>query len=89
MQPVSDCSGKTVLFNLDEFPGLAPRSPPPGPASTGEGAAGGQGQVALAGVASSTSLVPVDALGVGGCQAGYCPRNVERPDPSHPTAVPW
>lgn len=78
-----------VIFNLDQFPGLAPRSPVPGPASTREGAAGGQGQVALAGVASSTSLVPVDALDVGGCQAGHCPRNAEGPDPSHPATMPW
>ena len=78
-----------VIFNLDQFPGLAPNSPLPSPASTGEGAAGGQGQVALAGVASSTSLVSVDALGMGGCQAVHCPRNVEGPDTSRPTAMPW
>lgn len=58
---MSDCSRKTVIFTLDQFPWLAPHSPVPGPASTGEKAAEGQGQVILLGETSNTSLVPMNA----------------------------
>lgn len=46
-------------------------------------------QAGTSGPGSSTSLVPVGALGMSGCQAEHCSRKVEGLDLSHPTAVPW
>lgn len=91
IQPGKGCQCQTVPEKRSYFqPGAVPWAGSPQPcASAGEGATGGQGRVALAGVASSTSSVPLGALGVGECQAGHCPRNVEGLDPSCPTAMPW
>lgn len=88
IQPGKGCQCQTVPEKRSYFqPGAVPWAGSPQPcASAGREPQQGRDEWLWQGWPSITSL---GALGVGGCQAGHCPWNVEGLDPSCHTAMSW